>query len=99
MSSSTVFQVVKIFIGEGTLLHWQKDHFSYILSANSKIKYGIHPYHLATTFVLMNLRLIVQNCHVYVLWHSMKVPLITLPLSFKQPAVTTTNKKGCNRRT
>lgn len=40
----------------------------------------------------MKVTLMIPNCYVYVLWHSMKVSLITLPLSLKQLAVMTTNK-------
>lgn len=45
----------------------------------------------------MKTRLIVLNCCVYVLWHGMKVPIITQPLSGKkkkrQFAAITTNKR------
>lgn len=69
--------------------------FSYILLANSKIvSFGIHPFRLAATFALMKVRLIVLNCYVCVLWHSMKAPLIRLPLSLKQLALAAA-MKGC----
>jgi len=44
----------------------------------------------------MKTRLIVLNCCVYVLWHGMKVPIITQPLSGKKKSslqLITTNKR------